>query len=102
MLAAQAAHLQVGPVVDDENAIIADDKLSESQKKDLLQKALNMASSNGDVEKVTRLLGGNAKSLIDINAPDDDGTPPIIYASCFVGGIVSTLHGKVSNGHADL
>ncbi|ROT39373.1 hypothetical protein SODALDRAFT_323766 [Sodiomyces alkalinus F11] len=92
MLAAQAAHLQVGPVLDDENAILADDKLSEAEKKDLLQKALNMAASNGDVARVRRILGGDARSLIDINAPDDDGTPPLIYASCFGHeGVVQAL-----------
>lgn len=85
MLAAQAARQQVGPVLDDENAILADEKLSESEKKDLLQKALNMAASNGDVERVTKILSGDAKPLININATDEDGTPPLIYASCFVG-----------------
>lgn len=84
MLAAQAAHQQVGPGFDDEGAIISDEKLSQEEKKEKLQKALNMAASNGDVERVTRLLTGEAKPLIDVNAADEDGTPPLIYASCFV------------------
>lgn len=83
MLAAQAAH-QANPGLDDEETILANEKLSEAEKKDALQKTLHMAASNGDVERVTKLLSGKAKALIDINAPDEDGTPPLIYASCFV------------------
>jgi len=83
MLAAQAAH-QVGPGFDDEDAIAADEKLSDSEKKDMLQKALHMAASNGDVERVKNILTGRAKPFVDINMPDEDGTPSLIYASCFV------------------
>ncbi len=83
MLAAQAAH-QSGPSLDDEDALLANEKLSDEEKRETLQKSFHMAASNGDVERVTKLLGGNAKPLIDINAPDEDGTPPLIYASCFV------------------
>ncbi|KAK1971379.1 DIL domain-containing protein [Colletotrichum eremochloae] len=91
MIAAQAAH-QAGPGFDDEETIIADEKLSENEKKDLLQRALNMAASNGDVERVTNIVGGKAKAYIDINAPDEDGTPPLIYASCFGHeGVVQAL-----------
>jgi hypothetical protein len=82
MLAAQAAHL-AGPEHDEE-AVANDEKLSESEKKNLLQKTLNTAASNGDVEKVRKLVTGSARSFIDVNAPDEDGTPPLIYASCFV------------------
>jgi hypothetical protein len=85
MLAAQAAHLS-GPE-HDEQAVANDDKLSDSEKKEILQKSLNMAASNGDVDKVQKLVGGDAKSYIDINASDEDGTPPLIYASCFVSWI---------------
>ena len=83
MLAAQAAH-SVGVGFDDENAIVSDEKLSEEQKKDLLQKALTMAASNGNVQSVKKILGGKAREYVDLNAPDEDGTPPLIYASCFV------------------
>lgn len=82
MLAAQAAHLS-GPE-HDEQAVASDEKLTDSEKKDLLQKSLNMSASNGDVEKVQKLLGGNARPFLDVNDPDEDGTPPLIYASCFV------------------
>lgn len=82
MLAAQAAHSS-GPDLQDEQAIANDDKMSDEQKRATLQKLLNMAASNGDVEKVQKLLDGSAKPYIDVNAPDEDGTPPLIYASCF-------------------
>ncbi|CAM1503973.1 Fc.00g015640.m01.CDS01 [Cosmosporella sp. VM-42] len=82
MLAAQAAH-QSGPVFEDEDEIANNETLSDSEKTDKLQKALNMAASNGDVERIRRLLGGKARPYIDVNAEDEDGTPPLIYASCF-------------------
>ena len=84
MIAAQAAAHQAGHGVEDDNAIAEDGKMSEDEKKDALQKSLNMAASNGDVGKITKMLTGKAKAYIDVNAPDEDGTPPLIYASCFV------------------
>ncbi len=84
MLAAQAAHSAGG--YRDEDEIASDEKLSEDEKKDLLQKAFTMAASNGNVESVTKIMEGKAKEYVDINAPDEDGTPPLVYASCFVGG----------------
>lgn len=83
MLAAQAAH-SVGVGFEDEDAIASDEKLSETEKKDLLQKALTMAASNGNVESVRKILGGKGKEYVDVDTPDEDGTPPLIYASCFV------------------
>ncbi|KAI5927935.1 hypothetical protein F4810DRAFT_698720 [Camillea tinctor] len=82
MLAAQAQH-HGGQSFDDADAIVADEKLSDDDKKSMLQKALNMAASNGDLEHVNKILTGNAKSFVDVNAPDEDGTPPLVYASCF-------------------
>ncbi|KAM9883755.1 hypothetical protein VD0002_g10175 [Verticillium dahliae] len=91
MLAAQAAH-QAAPNFGDEAAILADDALSDAERRDMLQKALNMAASNGDVERVERLLGGEAKAMLDVNAADEDGTTPLIYASCFGhDGVVQAL-----------
>lgn len=83
MLQAQAQH-HGGQTFDDVDAVAEDDKLSEEEKKAMLQKALNMASSNGDIGQVSKILGGKAKTFVDVNAPDEDGTPPLIYASCFV------------------
>ncbi|KAI6785397.1 Allantoicase [Emericellopsis cladophorae] len=81
MLAAQANHLSTE--LEDEQAIIDNETLSDSEKKDMLQKALHTAASNGDVDRLNKLLDGSAKDFVDVNAPDEDGTPPLIYASCF-------------------
>jgi hypothetical protein len=83
MLAAQAAHRD-GSADDDEDDVASNEKLSDDKKRDILQKALNMAASNGDVERIQKILGGKAKDFVDINAPDEEGTSPLIYASCFV------------------
>jgi hypothetical protein len=83
MLAAQAAHRE-GSAYEDEETIATSEELSEIVKKDLLQKALNMAASNGDVDRINRILDGKAKSFVDLDAPDEEGTAPLIYASCFV------------------
>lgn len=83
MLAAQAAH-SAGAVFEDEDAVAADEKMSEDHKREVLQKALIMAASNGNVESVSKILNGPARKYIDVNAPDDEGTPALIYASCFV------------------
>ena len=92
MLQAQAAANQAGHGLEDEQTIVNDTKLTEAEKKDLLQKAVTMAASNGDVAKVQRLLDGNAKSFVNVNAADEDGTPPLIYASCFVSrGLAPSL-----------
>ncbi|KAF4628603.1 hypothetical protein G7Y89_g9552 [Cudoniella acicularis] len=82
MLAAQAAHRD-GSASEDEDTVASDDKMSLEAKKDILQKALNMAASNGDVERIHRILNGKAKEFVDIDAPDEEGTAPLIYASCF-------------------
>ncbi|KAL2141728.1 hypothetical protein VTI28DRAFT_2039 [Corynascus sepedonium] len=82
MLAAQAAHA-ASAAFEDEDAIAADDQRSEDEKKDILQKAFIMAASNGNIESVTKILKGKGREYIDINAPDDEGTPALIYASCF-------------------
>lgn len=83
MLAAQAAH-STGVIFGNEDSVISDEKLSLEEKKDVLQRAFIMAASNGNIEAVARILGGKAKEYIDVNAPDDEGTPALIYASCFV------------------
>ena len=89
MLAAQAAHRGEGSAEADEDSILTSKDLSEEDKKSILQKSLHNAASNGDVERVRRILQGKAKGYIDINAPDEEGTAPIIYASCFVSKLGS-------------
>ena len=84
MLAAQAAHREDESVPGDEEAVISDEKLSEDEKRRLLQKSLHMAASNGDIDRVKRLVEGKARRYIDLDAADEEGTAPLIYASCFV------------------
>jgi hypothetical protein len=84
MLAAQAAHREMNSLGTDEDDIALDEKLSDEDKRNLLQKSLNMAASNGDVDRVRKLVNGNAREFVDVNKPDEEGTVPLIYASCFV------------------
>ncbi|KAI9852925.1 MAG: hypothetical protein M1838_003719 [Thelocarpon superellum] len=83
MLAAQAAHREDGSLAEDEDVIVNDAKLSLTTKKEMLQKTLNMAASNGDVARIRRLVEGKAKDYVNVDAPDEEGTAPLIYASCF-------------------
>ncbi|KAF2101939.1 hypothetical protein NA57DRAFT_64589 [Rhizodiscina lignyota] len=83
MLATQARLKQDHPTAADEEAIISDEKTSDYEKRDTLQSMLSMAASNGETERVKQLLTGPAKGFINVNAPDTEGTPPLIYASCF-------------------
>ncbi|KKK25404.1 DIL and Ankyrin domain protein, partial [Aspergillus ochraceoroseus] len=83
MLAAQAAHREVDSLDADEDAIATDEKLTDEKKRDILQRNLNMAASNGDVDRVRKLVQGKAKDYVDVNMPDEEGTIPLIYASCF-------------------
>ncbi|KAI6278150.1 hypothetical protein MCOR27_005770 [Pyricularia oryzae] len=82
MIAAQAAHAAGSDFVN-EDVVANDEKLTDAEKTATLQKALAMAASNGNVDLVKRLLQGKAKQYVDVNVPDEDGTPPLIYASCF-------------------
>ncbi|KAI1982530.1 hypothetical protein LOZ51_000720 [Ophidiomyces ophidiicola] len=92
MLAAQAAHRNAETVEANEDEIVADEKLPDEQKRDILQRMLNMAASNGDVDKVKKILSGEASKYVNVNLPDEEGTVPLIYASCFGHHeVVSTL-----------
>lgn len=84
MLAAQAAHREDNSIPGDEEAIISDKKMSTDEKRKIMQKSVHMAASNGDIERVKRLVGDKAKQFIDLNAADEEGNAPLIYASCFV------------------
>ncbi|KAI4121220.1 MAG: hypothetical protein LQ338_006487 [Usnochroma carphineum] len=83
MLAAQAAHKEDKATAGDEDAIVADKKLTEDEKRAILEKSLHTAASNGDVERVNKILEGKAKAFIDVNSVDEEGRAPIVYASCF-------------------
>lgn len=67
----------------DEAKVVADEKLSHDEKREALQGLFTLAASNGELERVKRLLDGTAREYIDINAVDAEGTPPLVYASCF-------------------
>jgi hypothetical protein len=67
----------------DEAKVVADDKLSHDEKREALQGLLTLAASNGEVERVQRLLSGKTAEYIDVDAADAEGTPPLVYASCF-------------------
>jgi Ankyrin repeats (3 copies) len=82
MLASQA-RLKDGSSVGGEDAVIKDASVSETEKKRILQDLLAMAASNGEADRLKRLLSGPAKKFVDVNAPDTDGNVPLIYASCF-------------------
>jgi hypothetical protein len=75
----------------DEETIASDETLTDERKRDILQRSLNMAASNGDVERVRRLVQGKAKDYVDVNKPDEEGTVPLIYASCFVRPLVRSF-----------
>ncbi|KAK5088764.1 hypothetical protein LTR05_002986 [Lithohypha guttulata] len=77
---------------EDDDDIASDEKLSEAEKRTKLQKGLNMAASNGDTERVRRLVNGKLKNFVGVNNPDEEGTVPLIYASCFGHeGVVAVL-----------
>lgn len=67
----------------EEDDVLQDDKLSHDQKAQALQDFLFMAASNGDSRRVQRLVRGNAAAMIKIDGVDAEGTPPLVYASCF-------------------
>ncbi|ERS96285.1 hypothetical protein HMPREF1624_07194 [Sporothrix schenckii ATCC 58251] len=93
MLAAQAALSNNATAIDeDEDAVASNEELSDDDKRATLQRIFNMAASNGNVVQVRKILDGPARPFIDLNAPDEDGTPPLIYASCFGHeGVVQAL-----------
>lgn len=66
-----------------EDEILHDDKMPREQKAQALQDFLFMAASNGDAARVQRLVRGPASKLIEMDCVDAEGTPPLVYASCF-------------------
>lgn len=66
-----------------EDEILQDGELSKAHKTKSLHELLFMAASNGDVQRIQRLVRGKASEYIDIDGVDMEGTPPLVYASCF-------------------
>ncbi|KAI8366680.1 uncharacterized protein BYT42DRAFT_618186 [Radiomyces spectabilis] len=70
--------------LDDENSLVERSDLDADTRKSKMTKLFYRAASSGDLPKVTRLLSEDRyRQWIDIDAKDDDGTTPLIYAACF-------------------
>ena len=82
MLAAQARQpADTGETEEEE--VLQDGKISRDQKTQAIQDFLFMAASNGDTARVRRLVRGSASGYVQIDGLDAEGTPPLVYASCF-------------------
>lgn len=56
----------------------------DDKKRFKMNKLFSRAVSSGDVDRVTQLLSNDkTKEYIDVNAKDEDGATPLIYAACF-------------------
>ncbi|EMC95849.1 hypothetical protein BAUCODRAFT_123141 [Baudoinia panamericana UAMH 10762] len=84
MLAAQARkgnEIDAGEM--EEDTVLANKDLSLEQRTQKLQEFLFLAASNGDAKRVQRLVRGQPSDFLRLNAVDAEGTPPLVYASCF-------------------
>ncbi|KAK3839153.1 MAG: hypothetical protein JOS17DRAFT_679135 [Linnemannia elongata] len=61
---------------------IMERSISDKDKKIKMSKLFSRASSNGDMNRVADMLD-NFRDWIDLEAQDEDGTTPLIYAACF-------------------
>jgi ankyrin repeat protein len=67
-----------------ESMILNKQDLSEEDKHAKITRIFSRAASNGDVEKIKEMLATKElRPYIDIDARDEDGTTPLIYAACF-------------------
>ncbi|KAF9333094.1 hypothetical protein BG006_004030 [Podila minutissima] len=67
--------------LDDPRGIV-ERSISDKDKRIKLSKLFSRAASNGDMNRVADMLD-NFRDWIDIEAQDEDGTTPLIYAACF-------------------
>ncbi|KAG0349102.1 hypothetical protein BG004_001927 [Podila humilis] len=67
--------------LDDPRGIV-ERSISDKDKRIKLSKLFSRAASNGDMNRVADILD-NFRDWIDIEAQDEDGTTPLIYAACF-------------------
>ncbi|EMR10654.1 hypothetical protein PNEG_01353 [Pneumocystis murina B123] len=73
-------------------SIIAEDTLTEEEKKGILQSSFIRAASHGDVERIESMLKGESRKYIDIDGCDETGGTAIIFAACFGHqGVVEAL-----------
>ncbi|KAF9141760.1 hypothetical protein BGX30_004175 [Mortierella sp. GBA39] len=61
---------------------IMERSITDKDKKIKMSKLFSRASSNGDMNRVADMLD-NFRDWIDLEAQDEDGTTPLIYAACF-------------------
>ncbi|CAO3596543.1 unnamed protein product [Absidia cylindrospora] len=67
-----------------EQQIVDNTDLDDATKKLKMTKLFWRAASSGDTDKTELLLQNDTfKTLVDIDAKDEDGTTPLIYAACF-------------------
>ncbi|KAF2720978.1 hypothetical protein K431DRAFT_285240 [Polychaeton citri CBS 116435] len=83
MLAAQRAQDTEDTGEAAEADILEDANMSQEQKAQALQDFLFMAASNGDAQRLRRLVTGQSGQLVRLDSTDAEGTPPLVYASCF-------------------
>ncbi|KAF9213856.1 hypothetical protein BGZ59_004724 [Podila verticillata] len=67
--------------LDDPRGIV-ERSIPDKDKRIKLSKLFSRAASNGDMNRVADMLD-NFRDWIDIEAQDEDGTTPLIYAACF-------------------
>ncbi|KAI9319037.1 hypothetical protein BX666DRAFT_1854455 [Dichotomocladium elegans] len=68
---------------EDDDQLIHRSGMDDSIKRAKMTKLFCRAASSGDLDKVTQWLNGPHRAYIDIDAKDEDGTTPLIYAACF-------------------
>ncbi|CAG8517476.1 5342_t:CDS:2 [Racocetra fulgida] len=79
----QASDLFLDPFGEEnEKLILSNSSLSEEEKKAKINSIFSRAASNGNAEKVSRMLD-TVREYIDIDAQDEEGTTPLVYAACF-------------------
>ncbi|KAK3848079.1 MAG: hypothetical protein J3R72DRAFT_361223 [Linnemannia gamsii] len=61
---------------------IMERSIPDKDKKIKMSKLFSRAASNGDMNRVADILD-NFRDWIDLEAQDEDGTTPLIYAACF-------------------
>ncbi|KAI9245677.1 hypothetical protein BDA99DRAFT_565801 [Phascolomyces articulosus] len=74
--------VSTGPELDNEQDILQHPDLDEKTKKQKMTQLFCRAASTGDLTKMSQLLKEH-RTWIDIDARDEDGTTPLIYAACF-------------------
>lgn len=77
-------------------AVVDDSHLPREEKQEQLQSLFSRAASNGDIRCVRSMLNGPAREYIDIDAEDEDGSTPLIHASCF--GHADVVRARIIHG----